>query len=114
MNFLRKIEAAIDYKFAKDAARYLWFIVKSDGTIWEGLEDRDDAKESLKEVKETDKNAKLVSRSRMDKEKLAEFFKNNKVPKHMVNKGHREAKKDVKMSKDDPWGYFHKIGLGQK
>ena len=97
-NYVRKsdIEAAIDYNYAKDAARYLWFIVKSDGTIWEGIEDLNDAKTSLKELKETDTGAKLISRSKMDKEKLADFFKRNKVPKHMLNKGLREAKKAKK------------------
>jgi len=98
-NYVRKsdIEAAIDYNYAKDAARYMWFIVKGDGTIWEGIEDPNDAKTSLKELKETDKDAKIISRSKIDKEKLAEFFKNNKVPKHMIDKGLREAKKSIKM-----------------
>jgi hypothetical protein len=96
-----KVLASPSYK--KDVARYLWFIVKGDGTIWEGIEDKNDAKESLKEVKETDPNAKIISRSKMDQTKLAEFFKNHGVPQRMIDKGFKDAKKDAKLGRDDPW-----------
>jgi hypothetical protein len=118
-NYVRKkdiekiVKAKIDYEYAKDAAKYMWFIVKSDGSIHEGNESRDDAREALKELRETDRGAKLVNRSKVDSTKLAEFYKKNGVPQHMLEKGYREAKKDDKLAKDDPWGY-HRKHFGDK
>ena len=93
----------------KDVARYMWFVVKGDGTLDSGFEYNSDAKDYLKEVKEYDKQAKVSNRSKVDPEKLAEFFKAQGVPQRMLDKGHRDAKKDAKMAKDDPWGYHKKI-----
>jgi len=97
----------------KEVARYLWFIVRSQGDwkdkIETGFEDNSDAKDYLKEIKEYDKGSKMFHRSKVDPEKLAAFFKAQGVPQRMLDKGHRDAKKDVKMAKDDPWGYHKKI-----
>ena len=97
----------------KEVARYLWFIVRSQGDwkdkIDTGFEYNSDAKDYLKEIKEYDKGAKLFHRSKVDPEKLAEFFKAQGVPQRMLDKGHRDAKKDAKMAKEDPWSYHKKI-----
>lgn len=90
----------------KDAARYLWFVLRGDGSIYSGYEIREDCKDDLKELKESpeNKNAKIVSRSKVDQAKIAEFYKGSGVPKGMLNKGHRDAKKDAKLDKEDPFG----------
>lgn len=80
----------------KEVARYLWFVVKGDGTIESGFEYNSDGKEYLKEVKEYDKTAKLIHRSKLDPTKLATFFKAQGVPQRMLDKGYKDAKKDSK------------------
>jgi len=84
----------------KEVARYLWFIVRSQGDwkdkIETGYEDRSDAKDYLNEIKEYDKGAKIFHRSKVDPEKLAEFFKAQGVPQRMLDKGYKDAKKDAK------------------
>lgn len=80
----------------KEIARYLWFVVKSDGTLESGFEYNSDGKDYLKEVKEWDKGAKLIHRSKVDPIKLATFFKAAGVPPRMLDKGYRDAKKDAK------------------
>ena len=90
----------------KDAARYLWFVIKGDGSIYSGYEEREDCKDDLKELKESpeNKNAKIVSRSKVDPSKLEKFYKGSGVPKNMLGKGHREAKRDAKLDRADPFG----------
>jgi hypothetical protein len=94
---------ADDYK--KEAARYLWFIVRGNGKIDTGFEYNSDAKDYLKEVKEYDKEAKLLNRTKVDPAKLTEFYKGCGVPQRMLDKGYRDAKKDAKMAN----GYVEKI-----
>jgi len=89
----------------QEVARYLWFVLKGDGSVWTGYEDRNDAKEDLKELKETDKKATMVAREKVDPATLAKFFKNCGVPQSMLNKGYRDAKQDAKLSRSDPWAY---------
>jgi len=89
---LKKVQAD-DY--AKQAARYMWFIIKSDGSIDSGWEDKDDGKTSLKETLELDPGAKLVSRMRVDKNKLNEFFKGAGVTPKMAEKSFRNVRKEV-------------------
>lgn len=92
----------------RDAARYLWFVLRGDGSIYSGYEIREDCKDDLKELKESpeNKNAKIVSRSKVDPAKLAKFYKGSGVPKNMLGKGHKDAKKDAKLDKEDPFGAF--------
>jgi hypothetical protein len=89
--------------YKKDAARYLWFVVRSDGTISEGNEYRSDGMDSLKETKEHDANAKLVSRKKVDPAELAAFYKRNGVPINMLDKGFRDALRDAKKEAGGSW-----------
>jgi hypothetical protein len=94
MGFLAKVKKVCADSYAKDAARYMWFVVHHDGAIDSGWEYREDGLDALRETKETDPQAKLVGRVRMDKAKLAEFFKRAGVSPQMAQKGFRAVRKE--------------------
>jgi hypothetical protein len=79
--------------YAREAARYMWFVIRNDGEIDSGWEYRSDGLDAAKEIKESGPAAKLVARVRVDKAKLAEFFKKIGVSEKMAAQGLKEAKK---------------------
>jgi len=105
MKYIEKIKVLSDSNYKKEVARYLWFVLKGDGSVWTGYEDRDDAKEELKELKETDKEAKMLAREKVEPTTLAQFFKGCGVPQALLDKGYRDAKQDAKLARSDPWAY---------
>jgi hypothetical protein len=96
--------------YNKEAARYLWFVIRGNGEIYSGYEFRDDAKEDVKELKEHgDVGVKISYREKIDPAKLAAFYKAIKVPQRMLDKGLRDAKKDAKKTTASSNGYSCRI-----
>lgn len=102
MGYVSRINkiVASEYDENFEVAKYMWFVVKSDGTIWCGNEYRSDAVDAWKETKESDPNAKLISRVKMDKEKLHKWFKEQGLSDAIIEKGLKAIKLERKESRD--------------